>query len=396
MPAPGNRPRVLTINTGSSSLKAALIECGADFAPVATFAVERIGDESGRASITIADQPAQSVATTFTEHRAALAWLVGQLRERDLDTGLAGVGHRVVHGGPDHVEPESISPDLIADLRALIPIDPEHLPQAIAAIEGLGRHFPDLHQIACFDTWFHRTMPQEATMLPLPASLDNRLLRRYGFHGLSYESIMAQLQEIDPQAAMGRIVIAHLGAGASMVAISDGQSRDTTMGFSPTGGLMMGTRPGDLDPGVLLYLLQERGLSPTAINHFLNQESGLLGVSGTSQDMRELLDREDTDERAANAIALYCHIARKHLAALMATVGGLDTLIFTGGIGQNAPPIRARICDLLAFLGVEIDIARNAANDSRISTDAARVTVRVIKTDEERTLARHTAALVLA
>jgi len=396
MPAPGNRPRILTINTGSSSLKAALFECGADFAPVATFAVERIGDESGRASVAIGDQPAESVATTFAVHGAALTWLVDQMRERDLDTRLAGVGHRVVHGGPDHVEPESIGPDLIADLRALIPIDPEHLPQAISAIEGLGQHFPDLHQVACFDTWFHRTMPPEATTLPLPVSLDDRLLRRYGFHGLSYESIMAQLREIDPEAAMGRIVIAHLGAGASMVAVADGQSRDTTMGFSPTGGLMMGTRPGDLDPGVLLYLLQERGLSPMAINHLINQESGLLGVSGTSQDMRELLDREDTDDRAANAIALYCHIASKHLAGLTTAIRGLDTLIFTGGIGQNAPPIRARVCEPLAFLGVEIDSARNAANDSVISTDAARVTVRVIKTDEERTLARHTAALVLA
>jgi acetate kinase len=287
-----------------------------------------------------------------------------------------------------------ISEDLIADLRALTPIDPDHLPQALDAIESAGQTFGGVPQAACFDTAFHQHMPRLATLYPLPRELHGAGVIRYGFHGLSYEYIMRELGILDRAAANGSVVIAHLGSGASMAAVQLGRSVDTTMGFSPTGGLMMGTRSGDLDPGVLFYLQEARHLGAADLSALINGQAGLLGVSGTSADMRDLLAREATDQRAKEAIDLFCYQAKKYLGALSAVLGGLDTLIFTGGIGERADPIRARICAGLRFLGIEIDPDRNRAQSPIISRDGSAVVVRVMATDEDSMIARHTDELL--
>jgi len=389
--------RILTVNTGSSSLKAALFEIEAD-APVrlGSFAVERLGSETAQSSIVFSDENPERRLPSFPDHASALGWVFEELDSRGLLSELKAVGHRVVHGGRNHSAPELVSQRLIDDLREMFPIDPDHLPQAVGAIEAVAQRFPALPQAACFDSHFHAEMPDVAKLLPLPRWLSNEGVRRYGFHGLSYESIMEQLERIDPDAAAGKILIAHLGAGASMVAVRGGRSIDTTMGLTPTGGLMMGTRPGDLDPGVLLYLLQVRKMPGDGINRLLNRESGLLGVSGTSQDMRDLLRSEETDGNAAEAVELFCHIAKKHLAGLVAVLGGLDTLIFTGGIGEYAAPVRQRICGGLTFLGISIDPHKNDGNEAVVSTREGAVTVRVMKTDEELTVARHTMRMMTA
>jgi acetate kinase len=249
-------------------------------------------------------------------------------------------------------------------------------------------------QVACFDTAFHRTLPPVAQRYPLPRALHDAGVVRYGFHGLSYEYIMQALRAVDPDAANGRVIVAHLGNGASMAAVRDGQSIDTTMGFTPTGGLVMGTRTGDLDPGVLLYLLQTRGMPAEQVNTLVNRQAGLLGVSGISADMRDLLEREAREPAAAAAVDLFCYQARKFLGALAAVLGGIETLVFTGGIGEHAAPIRARICASFEFLGLEIDAGRNQQHAPVISPDGASVTVRVIPTDEDRMIARHTYRLI--
>ena len=304
------------------------------------------------------------------------------------------MGHRVVHGGIHYSEPQRVTPELIAALRELIPIAPDHMPQAVQAIQAAVEAYPGLPQVACFDTAFHRHMPRTAQLYPLPRHLADEGVVRYGFHGLSYESILRELRALAPREAEGRVVIAHLGNGASMAAVRGGIGIDTTMGFTPAGGLMMGTRPGDLDPGVLLYLLVERGMTPAAVNELVNQQAGLLGVSGISADMRDLLEKEATDAQAAEAITLFCYQARKYLGALVAVLGGLDTLVFTGGIGEHAAPVRLRICEGLDFLGIRIDPDRNAAHAPAISREGGPVTVRVLRTDEDLMIARHTSELL--
>ena len=275
-----------------------------------------------------------------------------------------------------------------------MPIDPTHLPQAIAAIEAVGRAYPAVPQVACFDTAFHGRMPRVAKLYALPSQLAEEGVIRYGFHGLSYEYVMEELRRLDPKAAAGRIIVAHLGNGASMAAVLGGVGVDTTMGFTPTGGLVMGTRSGDLDPSVPLFLLQERGMSPTEVSDLLNKRAGLLGVSGTSADMRDLLDREPTDGRAAEAIALFCYQAKKFLGALAAALGGLDTLVFTGGIGEHSATVRERVCEGLEFLGVRLDPDRNSAHARVVSSNGSAVTVRVVPTDEDLMVARHTRRLI--
>ena len=262
------------------------------------------------------------------------------MRQAGYGQTLAGVGHRVVHGGAWYAAPARITPELSANLRALVALDPLHLPQALAVIEAAGRAFPGVPQVACFDTAFHRQMPRVARLYALPRRYAEAGVVRYGFHGLSYEYISEALRRIDPAAAAGRVIIAHLGNAASLAAVRDGVSIETTMGFSPTGGLVMGTRSGDLDPGVLLYLLDHEHESPSALSQLVNVEAGLLGVSGTSGDMRDLLERAATDPRAAEAIDLFCYQARKAVAGLAAALGGLDTLIFTAGIGEGAASVR--------------------------------------------------------
>jgi acetate kinase len=387
--------RLLTINTGSSSLKAALYEMGSTEIRTLAISVERIGSSGSRMRITDA-----SGATLLAEdrdlsdHNAALHRLFAWLRARG-DTGaFDAVGHRVVHGGMHHRVPERITDDLVTVLRQLIPIDPDHLPQALDAIRTVREVYPAKPQVACFDTAFHRDMPPVARRYALPQEYEDAGVLRYGFHGLSYEYIMQLLRAENRAAADGRVIVAHLGNGASMAAVRGGKSIDTTMGFSPTGGLVMGTRSGDLDPSVPLYLLRSRGMTPDAVSALLNKEAGMRGVSATSGDMRDLLGREASDARAAEAIALFCYQAKKFIAALAAALGGLDTLVFTAGIGERAAPIRERICTGLEFLGIQLDAARNAAHESVISTDGSPVTIRVIPTDEDLMIARHTAHLL--
>lgn len=302
------------------------------------------------------------------------------------DIELRAVGHRLVHGGPAHHAPARIDATLLASLRSVTRFAPLHLPAALAAIDAVSARFPRLPQVACFDTDFHWSMPEVARRLPIPAELDAMGVRRYGFHGLSYESVVEAIGARE----LGRAVIAHLGNGASMCAIREGRSIDTTMGFTPSGGLMMGTRAGDLDPGVLLFLIKERGYGATEIERVVDRESGLLGVSGTTSDMKALLGRSDA--RAKLAVEMFCQIARKFIGALAAALGGIDSLVFTGGIGEHAAGIRQRICAGLSHLGVELDTARNTLSDPTISSGPC--AVRIVPADEERMIAAHTAQLI--
>jgi acetate kinase len=282
-----------------------------------------------------------------------------------------------------------VTKELLAKAMELRPFAPDHLPHEIEAIRAFAERFPALRQVACFDTAFHRQMPERARIYPLPRQLEREGVMRYGFHGLSYEYILGELRKEAGAAADGRVIIAHLGNGASMAAAHRGQSLDTTMGFTPAGGLVMSTRSGDLDPGVIVYLLKERGMGTAQVNDLVNHEAGLLGVSGTSQYMKELLDIEAADRRAALAVDIFCYQARKYIGALAAVMGGLETLIFTGGIGENAPVIRERICTRLEFLGIGLDPARNRANAGIISCENSPACVRVMKTNEELMIARH-------
>jgi acetate kinase len=387
--------QILTINTGSSSLKVALYEAGREEALILWGEVERIGVPGGRFRLTDAHGATLiDRGGDLPDHGAALGAALAALRHFRPELDLDAVGHRVVHGGIHYSEPQRVTPELIAALRELIPIAPDHMPQAVQAIQAAVEAYPGLPQVACFDTAFHRHMPRTAQLYPLPRHLADEGVVRYGFHGLSYESILRELRALAPREAEGRVVIAHLGNGASMAAVRGGIGIDTTMGFTPAGGLMMGTRPGDLDPGVLLYLLVERGMTPAAVNELVNQKAGLLGVSGIGADMRDLLGKEATDAQAAEAITLFCYQARKYLGALVAVLGGLDTLVFTGGIGEHAPSVRLRICEGLDFLGIRIDPDRNAADAPAISPEGGPVTVRVLRTDEDLMIARHTSELL--
>ncbi len=300
-----------------------------------------------------------------------------------------------MHGGPEYSEPQRITQRVIERLRELISFAPEHLPHQVKAIEIATRRHPDLPQVACFDTAFHHGMPAVSRYFPLPRALRAEGLVRYGFHGLSYSYILGELaREAGGAAATGRIVIAHLGNGCSMAAVKNGKSVDTTMGFTPTGGLVMGTRSGDLDPGLVLHLLEARGIDTAALRHLLNRESGLIGVSQISSDMQDLLRHEAANAQAAEAIALFCYQAKKFLAAMAAALGGLDTLVFTAGIGENAPSIRERICEGLEFFGIRVDRERNRGGEAVISAAGSPVTVRVMRTDEEIMLARLTNAVL--
>lgn len=365
----------LVVDAGSSSLRMALyqVEDQDTERRLWRASVQAIGTPSTRI-----ERDGRSVVRRVPDQHAALCALLA-----DLDTDRVDVvGHRVVHGG-SHVRPEPVTAELLAALRMLIPLAPLHLPAALTGVEAIGRRLPDVPQVACFDTAFHSGLPEVAATLPLPRSLRALGIRRYGFHGLSCESIVGALGEH----AQGKIVVAHLGNGASLTAMLDGRSVDTTMGFTPTGGVMMGTRSGDIDPGVLLYLMRERGLDAAALEHLLNREAGLLGVSGLSSYMSVLLSRGDPD--AHLAVDLFAYQVRKAIGALCAALGGLDRLVFTGGIGEHAAPIRHLVCDGLAHIGVRLDPGHNAAGARRISAEDSPCEVLVIPTDEERIIARH-------
>ncbi|HLJ66258.1 MAG TPA: acetate/propionate family kinase [Chloroflexota bacterium] len=386
---------ILTINTGSSSIKSALYPTRDIEHADLLLEIERVG--TADASFGVTDRAGTALlqeTAALPNHAAAVVRLLSWLKGKGYSKHLVAVGHRVVHGGERYSAPAEITPEMIATLKGLVPLAPDHLPQALEVIERLGRDFPGLPQVACFDTAFHRRMPRVAQMYPLPRQLAEAGVLRYGFHGLSYEYITDRLRTVDGGAVAGRVVIAHLGNGSSMAAVHGGISVDTTMGFTPTGGLMMGTRSGDLDPGVLLYLLQTRHMSPSALNHMLNKEAGLLGVSGRSPDMRDLLARQGQDEWATLAVEMYCYQARKHLGALATVLGGLDTLVFTAGIGEHAPAIRERICSGLEFLGIRLNRSKNREQAPVISPAGGTVTVRVMHTDEDVMIARHTRRLL--
>jgi acetate kinase len=381
---------VLTINSGSSSIKVSLYRMGGDETLIVSGQLERIGHEDGRFAMKDAGGRALvEQALPLPDHAAALSALFDWLKTQDAGGDVGAVGHRVVHGGPRYYSPQRVTPEMLDEVRRLVPFDPLHLPSEIQGIEAVGRVFPDVPQVACFDTAFHRTLPDVGKCFALPRRFAGQGMHRYGFHGLSYEYIMEELaREAGARAANGRVVIAHLGNGASMAACLGGRSVDTTMGLTPLGGLVMGTRSGDLDPGVLLYLMTVERLGADDLLRLLNRESGLLGLSGVSADMRELLQHE-ADPNAALAVAVFCYQARKFLGALAASLGGLDTLVFTAGIGERSPAVRQRICEGLGFLGVELDGARNAASEAVISSGGS-VTVRVMRTNEELMIARHT------
>lgn len=358
--------RILSLNAGSSSLRVAVFDVTSDAeTQLASAHVERL--EAGG-------------------HRAALERCL--LGLAPLTGSLSAVSHRIVHGGVRHTSPERLTAMLRSDLDTLVDVAPDHLPAALAVIDAATDAFPDATHVACFDTAFHRDLPMTAAMLPLPRRYWDAGVRRFGFHGLSCEYVMRALATLDPRAASGAVVIAHLGNGASMTAVRNGRTMETTMGFSPVSGLVMGTRSGDIDAGALLYVLRH-GMDAEQLGTMLAHESGLVGVSGLSGDMRDLLAVESTEPHAAEAIALFCHAARKALGGLMATLGVLDTLVFTGGIGEHAPTVRQRICGGLAAFGLILAPDANRANGPVISAQASPVTVRVIATDEDRMLARH-------
>ena len=390
-PTPKN---ILTINAGSSSIKFASFT--ADALPRINLKgrIERIG--SPDAALSVHDIESGEKFTrplAATDHATAVAAWLTWIEEREIERSLIAAGHRIVHGGPNYHQPQLLTTALLEELRRLTPLDPEHLPQEIALIEALQRRYPELPQIACFDTAFHHDLPRVARLLPIPRRYEAHGVRRYGFHGLSYEYLMSELVRTEGT-AKGRIILAHLGAGASLAAIRDGKPIDTSMGFTPAAGVPMSTRSGDLDPGLAGYLARTENMDAQQFDDLVNRKSGLLGVSETSGDMRDLLRLEAGDPRAADAVDLFCYQVRKWIGAFAAALGGLDILVFAGGIGEQAPAIRARICAGLAFLGIALDPARNDENADVISANGASVKVCVIRTDEELVIARSAARIL--
>ena len=384
------KPCVLTVNGGSSSIKFALFEAVDPLRRKLDGRIEGIGLPQASFSVKAANPAGDfSKLVKAPDHPAAVAVLMEWIQAKIEPGALTAVGHRVVHGGPKYWEPQRITPEVIAELIQLSPFDPEHLPEEILLTEAFHRRFPDLPQFACFDTAFHHDLPRVARLLPIPRRFDAKGIRRYGFHGLSYAYLMEELTRLgDPAAKKGRVILAHLGNGASMAAVSNGKSIDTSMGFTPTAGLVMSTRSGDLDPGLVSYLVRTEKMTVRQFQKMVNHESGLLGISETSSDMRDLVAREAKDVRAAEAVELFCYQAKKWIGCFTAALGGLDTLVFAGGIGENKPSIREHICEGLGFLGIKLDKAQNRRNAAVISSGASPVKVRVIRTDEELMIAR--------
>jgi len=396
---------ILTINGGSSSIKFALYEAGGALANEGSGSVtredggslvkrlsgkvDRIGLNDTKLTFTdTLSKEEGSIPVNAKGLEQAADLLIDWLQQQKEAASFSAVGHRVVHG-MQHREAMMIDGKLLEELHGISCYDPDHLPGEIELIELFRRRTPGLLQVACFDTAFHASLPRVARLLPIPRRFDEAGIQRYGFHGLSYSYIMEELAGIaGPAIAAGPVIIAHLGNGASLAAVKNGRSVDTTMGFTPAGGIVMGTRPGDLDPGVAWYILQKEQLTAAQFNDLVNHQSGLLGISETSSDMQDLLGREDGDIRAAEAVALFCYQVKKCIGAYSAVLGGLDTLVFTGGIGEKAPLIRSRICAGLEWLGIGLDRQRNENNDLLISAPGHRVGVYTIPTDEEWMIAK--------
>ena len=380
---------VLTINGGSSSIKFALYRMNEPLTRILFGNIDRIGLPDSKLTFTNENEnKIDTLIIKASNLRAAINVLIDWLEKKIDFSVLAGIGHRVVHG-MHHTSPEIITAELLDELHRMTPYDPDHLPAEIELMEVFRHRHPKLPQVACFDTAFHQTMPRVAKLLPIPRRFDEKGIQRYGFHGLSYSYLMEELARVaGPEAAQGRLILAHLGNGASLAAVKDGKSIDTSMGFTPASGIMMGSRPGDLDPGVAWYIIQSEHLTLRQFNHLINHESGLLGISETSSDMYDLLGLEKEDIRAAEAISLFCYQTRKWIGAFAAVLGGLDTLVFAGGIGENSPIVRSIICENLEFLGIELDEKRNKANAPIISTNTSKTVVRMIHTDEEWMIAK--------
>ena len=389
---PGPTRALLALNCGSSSLKFAVFDAS-DLSRRVSGRFERLGRPEARRVVEDHERGGREesradVAGPADAAASLIDWLAGRF---GLDA-LAAVGHRVVHGGPRFARPERITAEVVAELRRLVPLDPDHMPGALAIIEALGRRLPGAPQVACFDTAFHHDLPRVAQILPIPRRFEAAGARRYGFHGLSYAYLMEELGRAAPTSARGRVVLAHLGAGASLAAVAGGRCIDTTMALTPAAGLVMATRSGDIDPGLVRFLSRAEGMTADRFDDLVNHESGLLGVSETSPDFRELRARRATDIRAAEAVDLFCYRVKTGIGAFAAALGGLDALVFAGGIGEHAPGARAQICTGLEFLGIDLDPARNAEGAPRISKNGAAVDVRVIPTDEEAMIARALAA----
>jgi acetate kinase len=379
---------ILSLNGGSSSLKFAVYNMESGEELLFSGAAEAIGEANGTFKLRSAGKTILQESRSFPDHSEALQAAFTVLREHGV-ANIAAAGHRIVHGGRKLCQPAILNADVVTELRAIEAFAPLHLPVQIAIMEAVAERAPDLPQIACFDTAFHQNMPEIARRFALPGKLWDEGVMRYGFHGLSYEYIVS---ELGPELG-SRAIIAHLGNGASMVALNEGKSCDTSMGLTPTGGFMMSTRSGDLDPGVLLYLLRT-GRTQEELTRMLDHESGLLGVSGDSSDMKTLLEERSQSSAAALAIEIFCYQIRKFIGAYAAVLKGLDTLVFTGGIGERSAEIRAEICSGLSWLGIDLDPAANRQANPVISTAHSQVTVRVTPTDEDLMIARHTARLI--
>lgn len=390
-------PVILCLNSGSSTLKAALFRQTEGLGTVELLARAKALTNGPSPSLAVVDpsgailaeEPLKPEPLTPQRSDNVLARILRLLDRHDLPQPEA-VGHRVAHGGSEFVRPTRLDSQVIAQLKRLIPLAPLHLPAAIDLIERARRTLPDLPHVACFDTAFHSLMSELHRRLPLPRRFADEGVRRYGFHGLSYESVLATLG----REAHGKIVIAHLGSGASLAAVEDGRPVDTTMGFTPAGGLVMGTRTGDIDPGALIHLVRSHQLDADSLERLVYQESGLLGMSETSSQMTELLAAAPTDRRAREAIDSFCLSVRKHVGAMAASLGGVDQLVFTAAIGENSPVVRAAICKGLSHLGVQLEHSKNAANAPVISIQSARPVIRIVPTDEERIIAAHVLDLV--
>ena len=380
---------ILAINGGSSSIKFALYQAGEPLKQTLSGKIDRIGLQGTNLTFHgLTRKEQRSPGIPLSDKKSAANFLLDWLEEQNGFSSVRAVGHRLVHG-MNHTGPERITNELLEELSRIAPYDPDHMPAEIELVAAFRHRHPDLSQVACFDTAFHCTMPRVATLLPVPRRFGAKGIRRYGFHGLSYAYLVEELARISKdRGALRRVILAHLGSGASLAAVCDGRSIDTSMGFTPAGGLTMGSRPGDLDPGVAWYMMQSENLTPQQFNNLINHESGLLGISETSSDMRDLLAKENDDVRAAEAVAVFCYQAKKWVGAFAAALGGLDSLVFSGGIGENSSVIRSRICEGLQFLGIELEEKRNRANEDVISPAAAAVAVRVIRTDEEQMIAR--------
>ncbi len=382
---------MLCLNSGSSSRKVALFRLGQGAEELlAEGAAEEIRSQAGR--LWIRDGRRKMLCDSARDFSGPADPLLALFDEIDR-LGLPrpdAAGHRLVHGGARHVEPELIAPAVMDELRRLIPFAPLHLPGELDGIESTGGRYPGLPQVACFDTAFHRRMPEVAERFALPRALWNDGIRRFGFHGISYEYIMQALGAATPS----RIIIAHLGNGASMAAVRDGLPVDTTMGFTPTGGFMMGTRSGDLDPGILIYLLREKRYDADGLERLVNHQSGLLGVSEIGSDMKLLLERREQEPNAAQAVEMFCYQVRKYIGALAAVLGGLDLLVFTAGIGERAAAVRWEICRGLEYLGIQLDRDHNNEHADVINTSDSKCVVRVIPTNEDLMIARHTYRVV--